>query len=42
MDTIMKPEVWPEGVSVSEFRHWIKVVSVGNKSIPSFRASKET
>lgn len=21
MDTIIKPEVWPEGVLVSEFRH---------------------
>lgn len=42
MDTIMKPEVWPEGVSVSEFRHRIKVVSVGKKSISSIRALKET
>lgn len=42
MDTIMKPEVWPEGVSVSELRHRIKVVSVGKKSISSIRAAKET
>lgn len=31
MDTIMKPEVWPEGVLVSEFRHHKS--GVGGKKI---------